>query len=192
MTFIPKHDPKKQVIGMQNPMAKTYSKEELDWLEGKTVETDSDNSDETDVLTKITNEVQSSPANTDDMPRSLAISPVVTQPAVQVVSQPVAQDNTIVINDANKKVEVRFETQIPKGDSMKTITFSVAVNNVSVDATEDGVSIFMKNDITIKPPTLIPLTLIVNDSIKYDVIYTGGRHRLNNFINMVFVRISDE
>lgn len=188
MTFIPKHDPKKQVIGMQNPMAKTYSKEELDWLEGKTVETDSNNSDGTDVLTKITNEVQSAPANTDDMPRSLAISPVVTQPAVQVVSQPAAQDNTVVINDANKKVEIILNSTI----NNKNVSFGVTVNNAAVDVTEDGISILMRNDLEIKPPTLVPMTIIVSERVKYSVVYAGGKHRLGNFTNISFARIGDE
>lgn len=165
------HDPKKQVFNMQKPKSKELSEEELAWLNGETL-----------------------PANEEKKPIATNVNPEVLQDikyvSPTVRTEQVRDENTIVINNANKKVEVRFETSAPKPDgSSKPVVFSVTVNNAAVDATDDGISILMRNDLEIKPPTLVPMTIIVNEKAKYSVVYAGGKHRLGNFTNISFAII---
>lgn len=177
------HDPKKQVYGMEKPSTRILSEEELAWMEGRSVPKPMKRAKEE--ITLEDNDIVMPDETGGYIP---------VQPKQKVIYTPEKKDdNTIVVNNANKKVEVRFETSAPKPDgSSKPVVFSVTVNNAAVDITEDGISILMKNDLEIKPPTLIPMTIIMDSGIQYSVVYAGGKHRLGNFTNISFARIGDE
>lgn len=176
----PKHDPNKQRYGMEKPARRELSDTELAWLNGDIVyepDTDTNTSN---------NDIDAGTKTTFIASNSAGTKSVISN--IDITTAKLSNDNTIVIDNANRKVEVIFTGN----SSNKQVTFSVTINNAAVDITDDGVSILMRNDLEIKPPTLVPMTIIVDNGTKYSVVYAGGKHRLGNFTNISFARIGDE
>lgn len=181
-----KHDPKKQVYGMERVKSRTLSDEELAFMKGVELPSKKKSDD--------------TPVETD------AASPVVmpvaeTRPQVKPIQEDITfsdrpspiSDDTIVITDATNTVEIVFEISQPDkdGKAQKPIAFSVTIKNSSIDISEDGISILIRGDIDVRPPTLVPLYIIVNDREKFNVMYTGGKHRFGKFTNISFAKLDD-
>lgn len=93
------------------------------------------------------------------------------------VQAPVA-DNVVTIEDDN----VPFEIAYP----FETKVMAIGMNAVSVDVSEDSVSILIRNDVHIKLPKLEPLRLTVREH-PYKVCWAGGTHTFGKFKHISFV-----
>lgn len=87
-------------------------------------------------------------------------------------------DNTVTIENKN----IRFEVAYP----YDTKLMSVGLKAMSVDVSEDSVSILMQDTVSLKLPKLVPLHLKV-DGIPYKVCWAGGAHNFGRFKHISFV-----
>lgn len=178
----------KQKYGMEKASPRMLTPEELSFIEGRTAPKPIARDDE-EVTLDEGDKVTPMPGGgfeqyRAEQPQTFNMQQV---PVLQDVQY---SDNTIVIDDADKQVELRFETSVPRPDgTSKSVVFSVSIGNSSIDISEDGISILTRSDIDIKPPTLVPLTIIVDSGKQYDVVYAGGKHRFGKFTNISFARI---
>lgn len=106
------------------------------------------------------------------------------QPAVEGSAD---DSSDSVIRIKNMKVAVTVTCKF-SGSSGRQKKFSVGLDAISVDADDNGVSLILDNKTSIDPPVTEPLELTCN-GVTYNVVYTGGRHRLGPFINMYFTLI---
>lgn len=111
------------------------------------------------------------------------IQPVQIAPATQVT--PVIPSNAIVIDDQKIPVEIIYAPQGSTG------AFTVGIIAKSAEVNEDGISILIDNKVTIKPPALVPLKIVVNNT-PYTVVFAGGMHSFGPLKNISFVRASVE
>lgn len=101
------------------------------------------------------------------------------------------KEGVIRINDEKRKVTITCKGKFMlcgADDYGKASEFSVCVEAASVDVSENGVSLLIRGDAVINPPTMVMMTITV-DGVQHNVTYTGGRHRLGNYVNMPFARI---
>lgn len=104
--------------------------------------------------------------------------PAVSVPAVKTV--PVIPDNAIVIDDQQIPVEIIYA---PQGSG----AFTIGIIAKSAEVNEDGISILIDNKVTIKPPALVPLKIVVNKA-PYTAVFAGGMHSFGTLKNISFVR----
>lgn len=97
-------------------------------------------------------------------------------PAVQMLPK-----DAIIIEDKKIPIEIVFT---PQGASS---SFVVGIVAKSAEVNEDGVSILIDDRVTIKPPALVPLKLIINNT-PYTVVFAGGLHSFGSLKNISFVR----
>lgn len=86
--------------------------------------------------------------------------------------------NTVTIENNN----IPFEIAYPHDTKL----MSVGLRAMSVDISEDSVSILMQDNVQIKLPKLVPLHLTVNGA-PYSVCWAGGSHKFGKFKHISFV-----
>lgn len=99
-----------------------------------------------------------------------------TETAAQV--QSTVPENTVTIENKN----IQFEVAYPYDSRL----MSVGLKAMSVDISEDSVSILMQDTVSLKLPKLVPLHLTV-DGISYKVCWAGGSHNFGKFKHISFV-----
>lgn len=94
------------------------------------------------------------------------------------VSPSHAGENTVTIENKN----IHFEVAYPHDTKL----MSVGMKAMSVDISEDSVSILMQDTIQLKLPKLTPLHLTV-EGAPYKVCWAGGSHNFGKFKHISFV-----
>lgn len=89
-----------------------------------------------------------------------------------------ASENTVTIENKN----IHFEVAYPHDTKL----MSVGLRAMSVDISEDSVSILMQDTIQLKLPKLTPLHLTV-EGAPYKVCWAGGSHNFGKFKHISFV-----
>lgn len=89
-----------------------------------------------------------------------------------------AGENTVTIENKN----IHFEVAYPHDTKL----MSVGLKAMSVDISEDSVSILMQDTIQLKLPKLTPLHLTV-EGTPYKVCWAGGSHNFGQFKHISFV-----
>lgn len=89
-----------------------------------------------------------------------------------------AGENTVTIENKN----IHFEVAYPHDTKL----MSVGLKAMSVDISEDSVSILMQDTIQLKLPKLTPLHLTV-EGAPYKVCWAGGSHNFGKFKHISFV-----
>lgn len=97
---------------------------------------------------------------------------------VQSVTASTANENTVTIENKN----IAFEVAYPHD----TRLMAVGLKAMSVDVSEDSVSILMQDTISLKLPKLVPLHLTV-EGRPYKVCWAGGTHNFGRFKHISFV-----
>lgn len=112
----------------------------------------------------------------------------ITTAAPVLKEVPAEPDTATVIRipKASKRVTIKCAGAF--GDEGRTGMFTVGIDALSVEVEDDGVSILMRSDIDVRPPSLATMTVEV-EGVGYSVIYAGGKHRLGNYISMSFTRV---
>lgn len=87
-------------------------------------------------------------------------------------------DNVVTIENKN----IHFEVAYPHD----TRLMAVGLKAMSVDISEDSVSILMQDTISLKLPKLVPLHLTV-EGRPYKVCWAGGTHNFGRFKHISFV-----
>lgn len=87
-------------------------------------------------------------------------------------------ENTVTIENKN----INFEVAYP----YDTRLMSVGLKAMSIDTSEDSVSILMKDTVQLKLPKLVPLHLTV-EGRPYKVCWAGGSHNFGKFKHISFV-----
>lgn len=113
--------------------------------------------------------------------------PEVTTPKVsespkpkEPVSLTVSDENTVTIENKN----ITFEIAYPHDTKL----IIVGMKAMSVDISDDSVSILMQDTVKLKLPKLEPLHLSV-DGTSYKVCWAGGSHSFGKFKHISFVVI---
>lgn len=86
--------------------------------------------------------------------------------------------NIVEINNDN----IPFDISYPEDTKL----MSVGMNAMSVDISDDSVSILIKDEIRMKLPKLVPLHLVI-DEHPYKVCWAGGIHKFGKFKHISFV-----
>lgn len=107
-----------------------------------------------------------------------APKPVPTVVETRTVPYKSQNDNIVEIPNEN----IPFEIAYPED----TRLMAVGMKAVSVDISEDSVSILICDEIKLKLPKLVPLRLTVNDC-PYKVCWAGGMHKFGHFKHISFV-----
>lgn len=97
---------------------------------------------------------------------------------VQSFTAAPANENTVTIENKN----IAFEVAYPHD----TRLMAVGLKAMSVDVSEDSVSILMQDTISLKLPKLVPLHLTV-EGRPYKVCWAGGTHNFGRFKHISFV-----
>lgn len=97
---------------------------------------------------------------------------------VQSFTAAPANENTVTIENKN----ISFEVAYPHD----TRLMAVGLKAMSVDVSEDSVSILMQDTISLKLPKLVPLHLTVEGK-PYKVCWAGGTHNFGRFKHISFV-----
>lgn len=87
-------------------------------------------------------------------------------------------ENTVTIENKN----ISFEVAYPHD----TRLMAIGLKAMSVDVSEDSVSILMQDTVSLKLPKLVPLHLIV-EGRPYKVCWAGGTHNFGRFKHISFV-----
>lgn len=87
-------------------------------------------------------------------------------------------ENTVTIENKN----IAFEIAYPHDTKL----MAVGLKAMSVDISEDSVSILMQDTVHLKLPKLVPLHLTV-DGRPYNVCWAGGSHNFGKFKHISFV-----
>lgn len=88
------------------------------------------------------------------------------------------EENTVTIENKN----INFEVSYP----YDTKLMAVGLKAMSIDTSEDSVSILMRDTVQLKLPKLVPLHLTV-DGQPYKVCWAGGSHNFGKFKHISFV-----
>lgn len=121
--------------------------------------------------------VESPAEESSEEPVGTQILPVSTR-TVSPKSSIEESDNTVTIENKN----IPFEVAYPHDTKL----MSVGLKAMSVDISDDSVSILMKDTVQLKLPKLVPLHLTV-DGISYKVCWAGGSHNFGKFKHISFV-----
>ena len=108
-------------------------------------------------------------------------SRIVSTPPVQHFEEVCSShtgENTVTIENKN----IHFEVAYPHDTKL----MSVGLKAMSVDISEDSVSILMQDTIQLKLPKLTPLHLTV-EGAPYKVCWAGGSHNFGKFKHISFV-----
>ena len=97
---------------------------------------------------------------------------------VQSFTAAPANENTVTIENKN----IAFEVAYPHD----TRLMAVGLKAMSVDVSEDSVSILMQDTVSLKLPKLVPLHLVV-EGRPYKVCWAGGTHNFGRFKHISFV-----
>lgn len=97
---------------------------------------------------------------------------------VQSFTAAPANENTVTIENKN----ISFEVAYPHD----TRLMAVGLKAMSVDVSEDSVSILMQDTVSLKLPKLVPLHLTV-EGRPYKVCWAGGTHNFGRFKHISFV-----
>ena len=89
-----------------------------------------------------------------------------------------ANENTVTIENKN----IAFEVAYPHD----TRLMAIGLKAMSVDVSEDSVSILMQDTVSLKLPKLVPLHLVV-EGRPYKVCWAGGTHNFGRFKHISFV-----
>jgi hypothetical protein len=103
---------------------------------------------------------------------TLSTSPGVTYTAAQPA------ENTVTIENKN----IAFEVAYPHDTKL----MAVGLKAMSIDISEDSVSILMQDTVHLKLPKLVPLHLTV-EGRPYNVCWAGGTHNFGKFKHISFV-----
>lgn len=124
-------------------------------------------------------------ANGEEIEETRSHSPIETTPidySFVPVSEPVVRrqtdDNTVTIENKN----IPFEIAYPFDNPLMSVGFTA----MSVDVSDDSVSILMKDIVQLKLPKLVPLRLTVNHA-PYKACWAGGSHNFGKFKHISFV-----
>lgn len=101
-----------------------------------------------------------------------------TSPRVVTSTNVGDTDNTVTIENKN----IPFEVAYPHDTKL----MAIGLNAMSVDISDDSVSILMRDTVQIKLPKLVPLHLTVNGQ-PYNVCWAGGSHNFGKFKHISFV-----
>lgn len=114
------------------------------------------------------------PSNPTPPPPAGVYTPLVTITPVRTVQE----ENTVTIENKN----IYFAISYP----FDTKLMSIGINAMSIDISEDSVSILMQDTVKIKLPKLEPLHLEV-EGRPYKVCWAGGMHNFGKFKHISFV-----
>lgn len=112
-------------------------------------------------------------------------------PAAPVEPKQVQQssgDSIIRIKDMKAPVALTCSFTGKQGRQKK---FSVKFNAVSVDVSDEGISLMLNDTVTIEPPMTERMELKYKGK-PYRVVFAGGMHRFGPFVNMFFTRVLEE
>lgn len=119
------------------------------------------------------------------------VATVRTKPVSSTRREPVAPEpGASYIKITDKKVPVVMSCKFT-GQSGRQKSFSIKLHAVSVDVSENGVSMMLANTFSIEPPVTEPMTITCGGTT-YNVVYTGGVLKFDQFVNMYFTRVSTE
>jgi hypothetical protein len=104
--------------------------------------------------------------------------PTSTPPPQVIYTAAPQSENTVTIENKN----ISFEIAYPHDTKL----MSVGLKAMSVDISEDSVSILMQDTVQLKLPKLVPLHLTVN-GCPYNVCWAGGSHNFGKFKHISFV-----
>lgn len=99
-------------------------------------------------------------------------------PVVQPSEDVQHSDNIVTIENKN----IHFEVAYPYESKL----MSIGLKAMSIDISEDSVSILMQDTIQLKLPKLTPLHLAV-EGAPYKVCWAGGSHNFGKFKHISFV-----
>lgn len=119
----------------------------------------------------------------EELPRPVAETAVVPQEPIiysphvtYSATQP--SENTVTIENKN----IAFEVAYPHDTKL----MAVGLKAMSIDISEDSVSILMQDTVHLKLPKLVPLHLTVEGK-PYNVCWAGGTHNFGKFKHISFV-----
>lgn len=99
-------------------------------------------------------------------------------PVVQPSADVQCSDNVVTIENNN----IHFEVAYPHDTKL----MAVGLKAMSIDISEDSVSILMQDTVQLKLPKLVPLHLTV-EGRPYNVCWAGGTHNFGKFKHISFV-----
>lgn len=120
----------------------------------------------------------------EELPRPVAETAVVPQepiiyaPPRVTYSATQPSENTVTIENKN----IAFEVAYPHDTKL----MAVGLKAMSIDISEDSVSILMQDTVHLKLPKLVPLHLTVEGK-PYNVCWAGGTHNFGKFKHISFV-----
>lgn len=120
----------------------------------------------------------------EELPRPVAETAVVPQepiiysPPHVTYSATQPSENTVTIENKN----IAFEVAYPHDTKL----MAVGLKAMSIDISEDSVSILMQDTVHLKLPKLVPLHLTVEGK-PYNVCWAGGTHNFGKFKHISFV-----
>lgn len=119
------------------------------------------------------------------LPAVTAIEEPVANEAPKPAAQPVSGDSIIRIKDMKAPVSLSCSFTGKQGRQKK---FSIRLNAISVDVSDNGISLMLNDTVTVEPPITEQMKLTYKGK-PYGVVFTGGIHRFGPFVNMYFTRI---
>lgn len=122
------------------------------------------------------------------LPAVTAIEETATNDAPKPAAQPVSGDSIIRIKDMKAPVSLSCSFTGKQGRQKK---FSIRLNAISVDVSDNGISLMLNDTVTVEPPITEQMKLTYKGK-PYGVVFTGGIHRFGPFVNMYFTRILND
>ena len=122
--------------------------------------------------------VERAPLSSEKSQRALPETdhrPIATVPNNSIST---SDENTVTIENKN----IHFEVAYPHDSRL----MAVGLRAMSVDISEDSVSILMQDTVQLKLPKLTPLHLTV-EGAPYKVCWAGGSHNFGKFKHISFV-----
>lgn len=130
------------------------------------------------MMRRAKGELVEEPVRTVTPPPTQTVSNYIPAPAVTPNRRAVQEENTVTIENKN----IYFAISYP----FDTKLMSIGINAMSIDISEDSVSILMQDTVKIKLPKLEPLHLEV-EGRPYKVCWAGGMHNFGKFKHISFV-----
>lgn len=122
------------------------------------------------------------------LPAVTAIEEPVANEVPKPAVQPVSGDSIIRIKDMKAPVSLSCSFTGKQGRQKK---FSIRLNAISVDVSDNGISLMLNDSVTVEPPITEQMKLTYKGK-PYGVVFTGGIHRFGPFVNMYFTRILND
>lgn len=153
------------------------------FLSGNSVDGDSQSVDDDDMGINAFNSNDMNAAA--GLPAVTAIEEPVANDVPKPAAQPVSGDSIIRIKDMKAPVSLSCSFTGKQGRQKK---FSIRLNAISVDVSDNGISLMLNDTVTVEPPITEQMKLTYKGK-PYGVVFTGGIHRFGPFVNMYFTRI---